>query len=75
LQTLAENLRRIRTEKGISQGSLASSIKGVDQRAISLIENGRSNLALTMVEAIAETLGVTVQELLDPGPTRRGRKR
>jgi transcriptional regulator with XRE-family HTH domain len=75
LQTLAANLRRIRTEKGMSQGSLASSIKGVDQTAISLIENSRSNPALTMIEAIAEALGVTVLELLDPGAPTRGKKR
>jgi transcriptional regulator with XRE-family HTH domain len=75
LQTLAANVRRIRTEKELSQGSLASLIKGVDQRAISLIENSRSNPTLTMIEAIAEALEVTVLELLDPAVPSRGKKR
>jgi transcriptional regulator with XRE-family HTH domain len=75
LQTLAANVRRIRLEKELSQGSLASLITGVDQRAISLIENSRSNPTLTMIEAIAEALEVTVLELLDPGAPIRGKKR
>ena len=38
----------------------------VDQTAISLIENSRSNPTVAMLEAIAEALEVTVIELIDP---------
>ncbi len=45
-------------------------IEGVDQRAISLIENSRSNPTLAMIEAIAAALETTVVDLLDPASER-----
>lgn len=55
LKVLAANVRRIRLERGLSQQKLASLIE-VDQRAISVIENSRSNPTVAMLDAIAEAL-------------------
>lgn len=65
LEALAANVRRIRLDKQLSQDKLASMVQ-VDQTAISLIENSRSNPTVAMLEAIAEALEVTVIELIDP---------
>jgi transcriptional regulator with XRE-family HTH domain len=70
VEALAANVRRIRLERQLSQDGLAALIDGVDQRAISLIENSRSNPTLVMIEAIAEALETTVVDLLDPGAKR-----
>jgi transcriptional regulator with XRE-family HTH domain len=69
LATLAENVLRLRGDRGLSQAGLAALIDGVDQRAISLLENSRANPTLLMIEAVAEALEVTVAELLDPAGT------
>jgi transcriptional regulator with XRE-family HTH domain len=67
---LAANVRRVRLERQLSQDGLASLIEGVDQRAISLIENSRSNPTLAMIEAIAAALETTVVDLLEPAAKR-----
>jgi transcriptional regulator with XRE-family HTH domain len=71
LSALAANVRRIRLERDLSQDKLASLVQ-VDQTAISLIENSRSNPTVTMLEAIAEALEVTVIELIDAAVSPRG---
>jgi transcriptional regulator with XRE-family HTH domain len=38
----------------------------VNQNAISLLENGRSNPTVMMIEAIAGVFGVGIAELLEP---------
>jgi DNA-binding XRE family transcriptional regulator len=65
IAALAANVRRIRLGRELSQDDLAS-LAGVDQTAISLIENARANPTVTMIEAIAEALGATVVELIGP---------
>ena len=62
-KTLAANVRRLRKEKGLSQGEVARSL-GVDQAAVSLIELKRSNPTMRMLDAIADLLGVSSAELL-----------
>ncbi|WP_249780399.1 helix-turn-helix transcriptional regulator [Bradyrhizobium sp. dw_411] len=73
LQTLAANLRKLRADRGWSQDALASAAK-IDQNAVSLIENCRSNPTVTAVENLAEALGVPVAELLTPHPATKALK-
>jgi len=62
-QKLAENMRRIRTRKNMSQGDICRAL-GVDRAYISTIESGKQNPTLATVEKIAKALGVSVNELL-----------
>jgi DNA-binding XRE family transcriptional regulator len=62
---LAANVRRLRRAKEWSQGQLAEEI-GVEQNAISLIENARSNPTLMIIEAIANALDAETKDLLEP---------
>ncbi|MFA5249481.1 MAG: helix-turn-helix transcriptional regulator [Candidatus Paceibacterota bacterium] len=62
-QKLGMNLKRIRTEKGISQGSIARMLK-IDKAFISNIENGKTNPTLATIERIAAAINVSVDELL-----------
>ena len=61
-KALAANVRRLRKERGWTQDDLAAETK-VEQAAISLIENGRANPTLLMLESIARALGVAFIDL------------
>lgn len=60
---LGLNLKRIRTEKAISQGDIARELK-VSRGFISTIENGKTNPTLSTISKIAKALGVSIDELL-----------
>lgn len=53
-KTLAANVRQLRKEKEWTQDDLAAEI-GIEQGALSLIENGRANPTLLVLEAIANS--------------------
>jgi transcriptional regulator with XRE-family HTH domain len=70
---LAANVRRLRMAKEWSQDRLAEAI-GVEQNAISLIENGRSNPTLKIIEAMADALDADTKDLFE-APARGARAR
>jgi len=61
--TVARNLRRLRTEKGWSQEELAFRAK-VDRSYISKLETGGYSASVTMLGKVAKTLGVDTSDLL-----------
>jgi transcriptional regulator with XRE-family HTH domain len=56
-------VKRLRKEKGWTQNALAAEVE-IEQAAVSLIENGRANPTLLILEDRAKALGVDVPELL-----------
>lgn len=60
---LGLNLKRIRTQKGISQGDIGRELK-VSRGFISTIENGKTNPTLSTITKLAKVLGVSSNELL-----------
>jgi len=62
-QKLGNNLKQIRTQKGISQGEIGR-LLGVDKGFISNIENGKTNPTLATIAKLAKAIGVSVNELL-----------
>ena len=62
-QKLGENLKRIRTAKGISQGEIGRILE-TDKGFISNIENGKTNPTLATISKLAKALGVSIDELL-----------
>ena len=66
-KALARNVRRLRKLKGWTQDELAAKLR-IEQTAVSLIENGRSNPTLQTLEAIAACLDVRFAELFDARP-------
>ena len=60
---LGENLKKIRTEKNITQTALAESLD-VDKSFVSNIENGKTNPTLSTISSIAKALSVSTNELL-----------
>ncbi len=60
---LGKNLKRIRTEKGISQGDIARFLE-VDRGYISNIENGKSNPTLSTITKLAKAVSSKVDELM-----------
>lgn len=62
--TIAENIRRIRKEKHMTQKQLGS-LCGMDEANIRKYELGKINPKIETAERIAEALGVNVIELID----------
>ena len=60
---LGKNLKRIRTEKGITQGDIVRTLS-VSRSFVSNIENGKTNPTLSTISKIAKALGVSSDELL-----------
>ena len=60
---LGKNLKRIRTQKGISQGDIARTLK-VGRSFITNIENGKTNPTLATIANLAKAIGVSTDELL-----------
>jgi transcriptional regulator with XRE-family HTH domain len=62
-ERLGQNLKRIRTQKGISQGKIARTL-GIDRSFITNIEGGKTNPTLSTIAKIAKAIGVSTNELL-----------
>ncbi len=65
----AENLRRLRTEKGMTQAALAE-LLGVSDRAVSRWERGAACPDITLLCRLALTLDATTDALLGVDPLR-----
>lgn len=61
---VGRRVRRIRTERGISQEELARAV-GMHRTYLGGVERGERNLTLRSVERLADRLGVDVRVLLD----------
>ena len=65
LKTFGANLRRIRTEKELSQRDLYA-LCNIDNAEISRMENGEVNVTLNTLTQLAEALDIPVWMLLKP---------
>ena len=63
LQKFANNLKKLRKERKLTQEDLES--ENVSRSMISLVELVRSDLTISTAKAIADSLGVQVKELFD----------
>ena len=61
---IGENIKKLRTEKGISQTELAQRVC-VSSPMISMIERGTKNLTVELGKAIADALDCTINDLFD----------
>lgn len=61
-RALAASVRQLRKERGWTQDDLAAEV-GIEQGALSLIENARANPSLLVIETIAKKLDVEIGEL------------
>ena len=59
-----EKIRKLRTEKGITQQSLAGYLE-VDQSYISKIESNERNINVEIVEKLADVFACDVRDLVD----------
>jgi transcriptional regulator with XRE-family HTH domain len=66
LTSLARNLRRYRTLRGLSSSEVAQRSQ-IARATLSALESGRGNPTLDTLSAIAGVLGVGVPELVAPG--------
>lgn len=59
---VAENIRQIRIEKGITQGVVADAL-GVDVASVSRIETGKQELKVSQLENISKVLQTEIIDL------------
>ena len=62
-QKFGENMKKIRLEKGMSQGDICRSL-GLDRAYISNVENGKQNLTISTMEKVAKALEVNIDRRL-----------
>ena len=60
---LGDNIRRIRLEKGMTQGDLCQKLD-VDRAYMSNIESGKKNPTLSTIERIANSLDISIEDLM-----------
>jgi XRE family transcriptional regulator, fatty acid utilization regulator len=70
LLTLGRRIRHLRTARGLTLDQLGSAV-GTTASQLSLVENGRREPRLSLLHAIAGTLGTTTTDLLTPEPPSR----
>ena len=63
LQKFAQNLKRLRHEKGLTQDDLAS--EKISRSMISLVETARTDLTVSKIKSIADTLNIHPRELFN----------
>ncbi len=64
LERFGQRVRELRKEQGYSQESFAAACE-LDRTYIGGIERGERNVALRNIESIAQTLGITLAELME----------
>lgn len=64
LKRFGERVRELRKEQGYSQENFAYACE-LDRTYLGGIERGERNVALRNIERIADTLGISVAELMD----------
>ena len=62
-EIFANNLRRLRKEKGLSQDAFAD-LAGVHRTYVGAVERCEKNITLDNIERFAVALGVSVPEML-----------
>lgn len=60
---LGKNMKRIRLEKGMTQGDICRKL-GLDRAYISNLESGKKNPTLATIEKIAKALEVSPDNLI-----------
>ena len=62
---LAQNLRRLRQDRGLTQEELAD-LAGVNRNYVGMIEREENAASIDVLEALAKALKVRAAELLTP---------
>ncbi|WP_312745998.1 helix-turn-helix transcriptional regulator [Sphingobacterium multivorum] len=63
LKNVGASIRRVRTEKGMTQSQLAHNV-GKDQQSIQRLESGNINATLYYLSEIAKGLDMSFEDLL-----------
>lgn len=66
--SVAENIKKLREARHLTQSELAAEL-GVVQQFIAAIERGRKNPSLQMAIDIADFFGITIDELTNEIPS------
>src|SRR6478735_4160571 len=65
--TIGRRIRQLRSERGMTLDELAAAVGRVPSQ-LSMIENGKREAKLTLLQAIARAIGSTLDALLESEP-------
>ncbi|GEL94951.1 helix-turn-helix domain-containing protein [Cellulomonas composti] len=68
--TVGRRIRHLRTARGLTLDALSQRV-GVSSSMLSLVENGRREPRLSLLRDLADALGASVNDLIDPEPPSR----
>ena len=63
MKKLGQNIKKIRTQKGMTQGDICRALD-MDRGYMSAIENGKKNITIQQLKRLAQALGVSVEKML-----------
>ena len=63
LEKLAKRIKSLRLEKGLTQDDLA--VDGISRSMISLVEIAKTDITVSKLKIIADSLGLKVKDLFD----------
>ncbi len=66
-EIVARNLRRVRTERGLTQEALAD-LAGINRNYVGMIERRENSPTIDMIERLADALNVHAISLLSEDP-------
>jgi transcriptional regulator with XRE-family HTH domain len=64
LQKFANNLKKLRKAKGLTQDDLGA-VDGISRSTIGMVETAKTDITLSKIKIIADTLDVDPKDLLD----------
>ena len=64
IQKFAGNLKKLRKEKGVRQDDFLN-VEGISRSTIGMVETAKTDITLSKVKIIANTLNVHPRDLLD----------
>lgn len=63
LEKVAERIRKLRTEKGLTQDDLGTN--GISRQMVSLLELAKTDITVSKLKVLADNMGIKVKDIFD----------
>lgn len=63
LEKVAERIRKLRTEKGLTQDDLGTN--GISRQMVNLLELAKTDITVSKLKVLADNMGIKVKDIFD----------